>query len=280
MYSRWMKMEVKFSDKGQAMPAAIVPFGDEAFGRINHTEIRWLGNASVLINTRGNVILIDPILDGFDMPLLIDMPIDSKQIPKVDELMITHIDGDHLSFDTLTNIQKVTKSYHAPVYVADVMREKGYPAIKHHVGETFEVSGASIKVTPTKHNWQSQVEKYNYRTWKEEEYVGYWFETADGTIWLPSDSQLLPEHLHMEQPDVILFDFSDNEWHITYEGAVKLANTYPNAQLICIHWGSVDAPTWNTFNGNPERLLADVVNPERVYALNIGEAFQLPVAIP
>lgn len=268
-------MNIAFSKAGQAMPEKTVPFGQEAFETIDQTEIRWLGNASILINSRGKIILIDPILDGFDMPLLIDMPIDSGDIPRVDSLLISHIDGDHLSFDTLERIKAVTKSYHAPIYVADVMTEKGYPTQEHRVDEVFDLDGIGVKVTPTRHNWQSQVDKYSYRTWAEEEYVGYWLETADGSIWLPSDSQLLEEHLQMSEPDVILFDFSDNDWHITYAGAVKLANTYPNAQLICIHWGSVDAPSWNTFNGNPQDLLKDVVNPERVHALNVGEKFVL-----
>ena len=84
---------------------------------------------------------------------------------------------------------------------------------------------------------------------------------------------MLEEQLHMPEPDVILFDFSDNKYHITFEGAVKLANTYPHAKLICIHWGSVDAPDMNTFNGNPEDLTARISNPERIHALAPGEAF-------
>lgn len=130
-----------------------------------------------------------------------------------------------------------------------------------------------VTLTPAEHNWQNCVPKYQYREWKLEDYCGFWLDTPDGTIWTPGDSKLLPEQLQMPQPDVILLDFADNEWHITFEGAVKLANTYPNAELICIHWGSVDAPDRNTFNGNPEDLLSRVVNPERVLALAPGEAF-------
>ena len=63
------------------------------------------------------------------------------------------------------------------------------------------------------------------------------------------DSRLLEEHLHMSAPDVILFDFADNDWHITLKGAIQLANTYPNSDLICIHWGCVDAPDMTPFNG-------------------------------
>ena len=55
-----------------------------------------------------------------------------------------------------------------------------------------------------------------------------------------------------------------------------MANTYPDADLICIHWGSVDAPQMNTFNGNPEKFANAVENPERVHALVPGEKFILP----
>ncbi|MBE6165288.1 MAG: MBL fold metallo-hydrolase [Streptococcus gallolyticus] len=269
-------MTIKFSKSGQAMPEKTVQVSQKAFDKIEHTEVYWLGNSSILINSRGTIILIDPILDGFDMPLLIDMPIDSKKIPQVDALLISHIDNDHLSFETLGHIKDVTKSFHAPTHVSDVMRKEGFETQEHAVGERFKINDLiTITTTPTRHNWQNEHPKYQYRHWKEEEYVGYWIETPDGTIWLPSDSRLMPEHLEMPQPDMILFDFSDNDWHITYDGALKEASAYPKADLLCIHWGSIDAATWNTFNGNPNDLLRDVVNPDRVHALDVGGKLKL-----
>lgn len=268
-------MAITFSKTGQAMPEKTVKLDTSAFDTISGTEVYWLGNSSLLINSRGTIILIDPILDSFDMPLLIDMPIASRDIPRVDALLISHIDNDHLAFDTLENIKGQTKSFHAPAYVADVMKEKGFDTQEHAVGEVFEVNGIKIKPTPTKHNWQSEKEKYNFREWKEEEYVGYWIETLDGTIWLPSDSRLLPEHLEMDNPDLIFFDFSDNEWHIGYDNALLEAKTYPKADLVCIHWGSIDAFDWAVFNGNPDKLREDVVNPERVHDLAVGGKLRL-----
>lgn len=79
----------------------------------------------------------------------------------------------------------------------------------------------------------------------------------------------------LKTEDVLPLDFADNSWHITFDGAVKLADTYPDAQIICIHWGTVDAPDWNTFNGDPAHLAACVVNPGRVHALYPGEPFIL-----
>ena len=85
----------------------------------------------------------------------------------------------------------------------------------------------------------------------------------------------MEEQLHMPAPDAILFDFSDSRWHIGLEGAEKMAAAYPETPLILWHWGSVDAPDWKEFNGNPEELCRRIVNPERVVVLNPGEAFQL-----
>lgn len=52
-------------------------------------------------------------------------------------------------------------------------------------------------------------------------------------------------------------------------------SAYPKTPLILWHWGSVDAPEWKEFNGNPEQLRGRVINPERVIVLNPGEAYRL-----
>ncbi|MBT32194.1 MAG: hypothetical protein CMO01_21240 [Thalassobius sp.] len=87
--------------------------------------------------------------------------------------------------------------------------------------------------------------------------------------------RLMDEHLKMKAPDAILFDFSDSEWYFILEGAIKLANAYPNTPLLLHHWGTIDAPDFATFNGNPEVLYDKVVNPNRMILLAPGEPFIL-----
>lgn len=265
----------KINEKGQAVPCAVVPIPREAFSAKEHTEIRWLGGAGVMLNIRGSVILVDPVLRGFDMPLLFDMPIQPEEIPHLDAVLVTHIDNDHFSRETLRAVAPVCGALHATQYVAGEMRAAGLPGMGHDIHERFPVGDTQITLTPAKHDWQNGVPEFQYRVWKEEDYCGYWFDTPDGTVWLPGDSRLLPEHLHMQAPDVILFDFSDNDWHISLAGAIRLANTYPEAKLICIHWGTVDAPDMTPFNGNPDALYGAVANPQRLLPLWPGEAFLL-----
>ena len=263
------------NEKGQAMPKTTLPVGPEAFAPIDHTQIRWLTGGHVMLNVRGTTMLIDPLLTGFDMPLLAEPPLRKEDVPALDALLVTHIDNDHISRETCAALKDVCKSYHSTQYVAEEMRKAGVPGEGYDIGDRFTVGQAQVTLTPAKHTWQGFVPDFAFREWKEEDCCGFWFDTPDGTIWLPGDSQLLESHLHMPQPDVILFDFSDNDWHITMEGAIRLANAYPQAKLLCIHWGTVDAPEMTPFNGNPDSLYDCVVNPERICALCPGEPLAL-----
>lgn len=266
---------IKINEKGQAVAPTTKRIDSHAFDRITHTEIRWLGNGGAMINSRGTILMIDPLLEGFDMPLMIDMPILPEEVTSLDAVLITHIDNDHFSVMTCLDLMPKCVSFHAPQYVAKEMRKKGIAGIGHDIHDKFNIHDVKIKMTLAKHNWQSEIEKYQYRVWKEEDYCGYYIETKDGTIWMPGDSRLLDEHLKMPQPDVILFDFSDNNWHITLDGAVKLANTYPDSELLCIHWGCVDAPDMSPFNGNPNDLFERIDHPERIRILAPGESLLL-----
>ena len=269
-------MNVQFNEKGQAVPEKVVPITEKAFEMKDGTEIYWLGNAGALINSRGTTFMIDPVLSGFDMPLLIDMPLTEDQIPHLDSVLLTHCDNDHYSRTTCKALAPVVSEFHATRYVASLLEnELGISGKGHGIGDHFTIGNVRIMLTPAWHNWQNESPKHHIREFTREDYCGFWLDTPDGVLWAVGDSRLLEEHLHMPTPDAILFDFSDSRWHIGLDGAVKLANAYPKTPLILWHWGSVDAPEWKEFNGNPEELRGRVVNPERVIVLNPGERYYL-----
>ena len=132
-----------------------------------------------------------------------------------------------------------------------------------------------IKLTPADHDWQNSFPGAATRFFKKEDCTGFMIETPDGTIWAEGDSRLMPAHLTMKEPDAILFDFSDSEFHFTFEGALKIADAYPNSKLILSHWGTIDSPNFNPFNGNPEELKKRIKNPERVVVLAPGQPYVL-----
>lgn len=269
-------LSAQYNAKGQAVPDKTQPFGAEAFAAIDHTEIRWLGGAGALINSRGTTIMIDPVLSGFDMPLLIEIPIAEPRVPHMDAVLLTHCDNDHYSRKTCREIAPRVGSFHAPHYVAGLLKsELDIPGAGHDIGEKFTVNEIKVTLTPAWHNWQNESPGQHTREFLPEDYCGFWLDTPDGSIWAVGDSRLMPEHLKMPHPDAMLFDFSDSSWHIGLEGAVQLANTHPDAKLILWHWGSVDAPDWKEFNGDPNVLCSRVVNPERIIVLAPGEVWRL-----
>ena len=95
-------MNLKFNEKGQAVPEKVVPITGEAFETKSETEIYWLANAGALINSRGTTLMIDPVLSGFDMPLLINAPLAEKQVhmPTPDAILFNFSDSRwHIGLD-------------------------------------------------------------------------------------------------------------------------------------------------------------------------------------
>ncbi len=269
------KDSISKEKKYQAKPPATQPFGKEAFESSDITTLRWLGMGGFFVNSRGTTLMIDPLLKGFDMPIMIDFPIKTEDVPNLDAILVTHADNDHYSVPTTKDLAGVTKIFHSTIYVDSLMRNEGFTSAGHNIGDSFDVGPVHVKLTAADHAYQNAYPGMSERFFKDEDACGFWIETPDGTIWAPGDSRLLPEHLQYETPDAILFDFSDSEWHFTLAGAVKIANAYPNTPLLLNHWGSVDAPDFTPFNANPKDLYDKVVNPERIRVLAPGQPFEL-----
>jgi L-ascorbate metabolism protein UlaG (beta-lactamase superfamily) len=262
--------------KYQAKAPKTQAFGEEAFEASGETTLRWLGMAGFLINSRGTTLMVDPLLGGFDMPIMIEMPLAAADVPRLDAILVTHSDNDHYSVPTCRDLAGVTRAYHSTKYVASLMKDEDLPGHGHDIGDDFNIGPVRVEVTPADHAWQNESPGASTRTFQLEDACGFWIETPDGTIWAPGDSRLIPEH-HLQMPaaDALFFDFSDSEWHFGLAGAVKMANAYPHTPLLLYHWGSVDAPDFAPFNADPESLYDRVKNPERIRVLAPGEPFTL-----
>ena len=247
----------------------------EDFTKTDHTDVYWLGNGGAMINSHGTVILIDPLLKGFDMPIYTDAPVLPEEIPHADAVLITHCDNDHFSKATLAELKDKTNSFHAPHYVASLFEELDIKAEGHDIYESFKIGECTVTLTPADHAWQNDSPKHSkVRHYAMEDYCGYRIETPDGTVWMPGDSRLMEEQLTYDHPDLILMDISDGSWHIGLKGVKKLTDTYDDSALIPIHWGCVRSD-WREFNGDPGVVRDMICNPERLLEVPCGEAVRL-----
>ena len=261
---------------GQAIAPRTRPFDASAFGSSTGTTLRWLGMAGFFINSRGTSIMIDPLLGGFDMPIVIEMPIAAPDVPRLDGVLVTHSDNDHFSRPTCRDLAAgVTGAFHSTTYVASLMDQDGLVAVGHKIGDVFDIGPIQIQLTPADHAWQNEIAGESSHFHLPQDACGFWLETPDGTVWAPGDSRLIPDHhLNMPTADAMLFDFSDSDWHFGLTGAVTMANAYPTTPLLLYHWGSVAAPDFPPFNGDPDVLYDLISNPERIHVLAPGEPFE------
>ena len=121
----------------------------------DQTSIYWRESASIYIPSHGTKIMIDPLLEGFDIPIL------PQDVPSLDGVLITPIDNDHFSCRTCIDLKGVCKSYHAPHYVASVMNEETIPGVGHGIGESFKIGPIDVTLTKAVHNWQNGSKNIN-----------------------------------------------------------------------------------------------------------------------
>jgi len=93
----------------------IVPKGEresETMFESSESQVTWLGHAAVLYQSRGTNILIDPMFFRRSFPesrRFRDRPFDPKSLPKIDMVLITHADNDHLNPTSLAWLPRETK---------------------------------------------------------------------------------------------------------------------------------------------------------------------------
>ncbi|WP_274652169.1 MBL fold metallo-hydrolase [Paenibacillus humicola] len=264
------------------------PIADDAFAASDRTSLWWLTGAGFLINVRGTLLMIDPVItmktgsgDFCELGhrMLVPLPITADRVPRLDAVLYTHIDDDHLAPLTAPALAHAGGLYGGPAIAVRELVRLGIPEERTRalsIGETFRVGQAEITLTRADHSWQEQDPAKFGTPYGPEDCCGFLIRTPDGVIWHTGDSRLLPEHLQMNGVDVLLLDVSNDPYHFGAEAAVMLANHYADADLIAHHYGTYDAPEALPFNGDPSKLAPRIDgSADRLHILAPGERFTL-----
>ena len=216
------------------------------------TRFVWLGMAGVAINARGTVMLIDPMLavmekDGERVSetghrFKIDLPIEAKDVPRLDEVLYTHADMDHFGRPTAEILDRLEPGFLAPPPVVEGLRVLGVDEKRIVIAKDFDrvrIGEAEVVVTPALHDYP----KSNH---VRGDCCGFVVESADGRIWHPGDTRLIDELLEIKDVDVIFFDVADVEAHLGPEGSARLADSCGAKVMVAYHYGTYDVPagTW------------------------------------
>jgi L-ascorbate metabolism protein UlaG (beta-lactamase superfamily) len=262
------------------------PIDAAFFAAREQTLVTWLGMAGALINVRGTILLIDPLISTIERdgrvlieegyPLKLPLPVEAKDLPRVDLVMYTHADDDHFGHLSASLLaQRLHCRFLAPPPVARLLRELGIAAEQIQVAKEKDIvraGAAEVLVTPALHDWQE------VNPWKREDCCGYRVETPDGTIWHPGDTRLIDDLLAIRNVDVLFFDVAAVDSHLGPRGSAVLAQSCGAKVMIAYHYGTFDLPPGSFASFDPDNALPYVQNlAGRYLKLNPGEVLELPV---
>ncbi len=264
-----------------------IPVSASFFDKREDTIFTWLGMAGALINSRGTIIFIDPLISygtGRDTcesgnRLLVSLPVTASDVPKADVVCYTHADSDHFAEKTAG----ILNSRLAPVFISpgpviENLNQIGVEKsrlIKIKDFASYSFGDVEIIITPALHDWQ----KVN--PWKREDCCGYLIKTPDGTIWHPGDTRLIPELEQIKNVDILFFDVAAVDSHLGPEGSARLAGTSGAKAMIAYHYGTFDLPPGSYGGCDPDDSLPYIKDLKAQFLKpDPGEIMKLPFRIP
>jgi L-ascorbate metabolism protein UlaG (beta-lactamase superfamily) len=267
-----------------ARPTRPLPPG--AFGAARHTALWWLTNAGFLINSRGMAMLIDPAismsradprLHETGHRLLVSLPIQAAEVPRLDIVLYTHADYDHCAPETAKALVHTGCLFAGPPPVLAELEKLGVARDGLRLvkpGTALGLGDVQIRITPADHPWQLRDPERLGPPFGPEDCCGYLVCTSDGTIWHTGDTRLMEQHLQVCGVDVLLLDVSRCEYHLGPEGGARLANALPGAQVIPHHYGTYSEPDHPAYNGDPSAAAALIRDAaRRFHILAPGERY-------
>ena len=113
-------------------------------------RLTWLGHATVLVELDAAVVLTDPLLRRHVAHLRRHAP-DPRTPSRVDVILISHLHRDHLDLPSLARLDRSVPVV-LPRGGARVLRRSGRELFEVTTGETVEIAGLRIGVTPALHD--------------------------------------------------------------------------------------------------------------------------------
>ena len=223
------------------------PISPDFFERRDTTQVVWLGMAGVLVNARGTIILIDPMLSAVEkdgvqfcegtFEMLVPLPIDAQSIPRVDWVLYTHADDDHLGRMTAETLAaRLPCQFLAPGRVELILRGISIDGERITTARDFmtlPLGGVEIEVTPALHDYPQE------NPFQRGDCCGYLIKTPDGTIWHPGDTRLIDELYQVKGVDVFFFDIFAVESHLGSQGSAILAASCSAKVMVAYHYGTL-----------------------------------------
>ncbi len=275
----------------EKQPPQNLPISLDALYRVENVDsdllrFTWFGHSSLLLETDGKRILIDPMLGEYASPVpgtvkrFSKMPIDWSRVGHFDLIILSHDHYDHLDYKTFKQLKDKCDQIVCPLAVGAHLRSWGTNAsIIHECDwhDQFEFRGIKLTSCPTKH--------FSGRTPKTRDqslWCSWVIETKTHKVFFSSDSGY-DNHFSTIGTEQGPFDLCFVEcgqynhlWkenHMFPEESLQAFIDVNGKLMVPIHWGAFSlAP--HDWRDPVERLLkeAERKNVENIILPRLGES--------
>lgn len=241
--------------------------------------VRWLGHASVVLETRsGARLLTDPLLRGrlFHITRRV-APVDAAvDLGRIDAILLSHVHRDHLDRPTLRAIARTGHRIPvvAPRGAGPSLRGLGLGTVHELApGETTTVAGVHIHATPAAHR--------ALRRGRPVPALGY---VADRDLYFAGDTDLFAAMEHLGPLALALLPVwgygpTLGPGHLDPDRAARAAALLRPAVAVPIHWGTY-FPLPLGLRAGGHRLLRDPPHAFAAAAARVAPATRVEILAP
>jgi L-ascorbate metabolism protein UlaG (beta-lactamase superfamily) len=211
----------------------------------------WLGHSSLMLNFKGKIILIDPVLAKNASPLSFmikrfqDAPISLEELPPIDYIIISHDHYDHLDMDLVHYMKNKPTKFITSLGVGSHLNFWGID--KDKISEldwwqSIELDGLQLTATPAQHSSGRSFSKTNQTLWsswviKSQQFnLFYSADSGYDTHFQQIGDQYGPFDLAFIENGQ--YNTKWHEMHLLPEETIKAFQELKAKSMLPIHWGT------------------------------------------
>jgi L-ascorbate metabolism protein UlaG (beta-lactamase superfamily) len=134
-FSTMLKFFKNGNNKIPDVPLPVEKIEAKQIGRVNDsaTRITWFGHSTILVETAGKTVLIDPMLGDVPSPVAWagsprfegGLPLSAEDLPDMDVVLISHDHYDHLDYGSILTLKDKVSMFYTPLGVGAHLRSWG-----------------------------------------------------------------------------------------------------------------------------------------------------------
>lgn len=223
------------------------------FGLGEQPKLIWFGHSAALLLLDGKTLLLDPMFGKAPSPFPLiggkrfseKLPLEIKQLPAIDAVLISHDHYDHLDYGSIMKLKDKVKQFFVPLGVAQHLVKWGIDPAKieeHDWWEEFSCQGLQLACTPARHFSGRSLADRDATLWCSWVIYGH-----AAKIFFSGDSGYGPHFKEIGDKygpfDLTLMECGqyDERWatiHMMPEETVQAHLDLRGKVMIPIHWGA------------------------------------------